>query len=86
MIRSDTSPVGIDAVKTHIYIIHKLEQIEKRLDALEIQLNQVEDWDRRFIRYGLNRNRVHDCVGHTFLGTSKLASSLILAIAQVPKR
>lgn len=43
MIRSDTSPVGIDAVKTHIYIIHKLEQIEKRLDALEIQLNQVED-------------------------------------------
>ena len=35
MINSDDSPVGIDAKKTHIYIIHKLEQIEKRLEALE---------------------------------------------------
>jgi hypothetical protein len=41
MIHSDASPVGIDAVKTHIYIIHKLEQIEKRLTALENQLNRV---------------------------------------------
>jgi len=29
------SPVGIDAKKTHIIIIHKLIQIEKRLKALE---------------------------------------------------
>jgi hypothetical protein len=29
------SPVGIDAKETHIIIIHKLEQIERRLDALE---------------------------------------------------
>jgi len=43
MIHSDASPVGIDAVKTHIYIIHKLEQIEKRLTALENQLNLPED-------------------------------------------
>lgn len=35
MINSDDSPVGIDAKKTHIFIIHKLEQIEKRLEALE---------------------------------------------------
>ena len=35
MINSDESPVGIDAKKTHIYIIHKLNQIEKRLVSLE---------------------------------------------------
>lgn len=35
LINSDDSPVGIDAVKTHVIIIHKLMQIEKRLDALE---------------------------------------------------
>ena len=34
-IHSDESPVGIDAKKTHIYIIHKLIQIEKRLEAIE---------------------------------------------------
>ncbi len=38
LIHSDNSPVGIDAKKTHIYIIYKLEQIEKRLDALEKKL------------------------------------------------
>jgi len=35
MIHSESSPVGIDAKKTHIYIIHKLNQIEKRLENLE---------------------------------------------------
>ncbi len=35
MIHSDDSPVGIDAKKTHIYILYKLSQIEKRLEALE---------------------------------------------------
>lgn len=35
MIHSDASPVGIDAKKTHILILHKLTQIEKRLEALE---------------------------------------------------
>ncbi len=35
LINSDTSPVGIDAKKTHVIIIHKLLQIEKRLDKLE---------------------------------------------------
>ena len=34
LIHSDESPMGIDAKKTHIIIIHKLMQLEKRLDAL----------------------------------------------------
>ncbi len=37
MIYSDDSPVGIDAKKTHIYILYKLSQIEKRLEALQKQ-------------------------------------------------
>jgi hypothetical protein len=43
MIQCDNSPVGIDAKKTHIYIIHKLNQIEKRLEALEKISNQAKD-------------------------------------------
>ena len=39
LIHSDQSPVGIDAKKTHILILHQLNQIEKRLDALEQQSN-----------------------------------------------
>ena len=35
LIHSDESPVGIDAKKTHILILHKLNEIEKRLDTLE---------------------------------------------------
>jgi hypothetical protein len=35
MIGSEQSVVGIDAKKTHIIIIHKLMEIEKRLAALE---------------------------------------------------
>ena len=34
-IACDTSPVGIDAKKTHVLILSKLESIEKRLDAIE---------------------------------------------------
>ena len=37
MIHSDDSPVGIDAKKTHILILHKLTQIEKRIEAIEKQ-------------------------------------------------
>ena len=36
MIHSDNSPVGIDAKKTHILILHKLIEIEKRLEAIEL--------------------------------------------------
>ncbi len=35
LIHSDKSPVGIDAKKTHILILHKLEEIERRLARLE---------------------------------------------------
>lgn len=35
LIESDASPVGIDAKKTHIIILHKLIEIERRLEALE---------------------------------------------------
>ncbi|WP_420317836.1 hypothetical protein [Ekhidna sp.] len=35
MIASDESVVGIDAKKTHIIIIHKLIELEKRISALE---------------------------------------------------
>ncbi len=34
-IHSDTSPVGIDAKKTHILILQKLIKIEERLDRIE---------------------------------------------------
>lgn len=35
LIASDESPVGIDAKKTHILILHKLAAIEQRLERLE---------------------------------------------------
>lgn len=39
-IHSDTSPVGIDAKKTHIYILHLLQKIESRLEAIELRLDE----------------------------------------------
>ena len=36
LIASDASPVGIDAKLTHVLIVHKLTQIEKRLARLEV--------------------------------------------------
>ena len=35
LIASEDSPVGIDAKKTHILILHKLGDIQRRLDRLE---------------------------------------------------
>lgn len=35
-ITSDDSPVGIDAKKTHILILYKLMEIERRLDNLSL--------------------------------------------------
>ena len=40
VIQSDDSPVGIDAKKTHIIILQKLLQLEKRLDNIEQQLKK----------------------------------------------
>lgn len=37
-IHSDSSPVGIDAKKTHILILQKLMQIEERLTKIESRL------------------------------------------------
>jgi len=34
-IASDTSPVGIDAKKTHVLILHRLRVIEDRLGRIE---------------------------------------------------
>lgn len=43
LIESKDSPVGIDAKKTHVLIIGKLESIEQRLDRLEQQSPQSSD-------------------------------------------
>lgn len=37
-IESATSPVGIDARKTHVLILAALERIERRLERLESRL------------------------------------------------
>ena len=38
LIGSEASPVGIDAKKTHVLILYKLHEIERRLAALEEHL------------------------------------------------
>ncbi len=39
-IHSDKSPVGIDAKKTHVLILEKLIQLEKRLERIENKLDK----------------------------------------------
>ncbi len=39
VIHSDESPVGIDAKKTHILILYKLQEISDRLERLEQRLD-----------------------------------------------
>ena len=38
LIGSEASPVGIDAKKTHVLILYKLQEIERRLVELEERL------------------------------------------------
>ncbi len=38
VIHSDTSPVGIDAKKTHILILNKLQELCERLERIEQQM------------------------------------------------
>jgi hypothetical protein len=38
-IESDETPVGIDAKKAHVIILHKLIELEKRLDRIEDKLD-----------------------------------------------
>ena len=45
LIGDETSPVGIDAKKTHIIIIHKLISLEKRLVRLERRGSASVDGD-----------------------------------------
>jgi hypothetical protein len=40
LIDSAASPVGIDAKRTHVMILHKLERIEHRLTVVESRLAQ----------------------------------------------
>lgn len=42
-IKSDDSPVGIDAGKTHVLILHKLMNLERRLEALEMRFFEEEE-------------------------------------------
>ena len=39
-ISSEKSPVGIDAKKTHIIILHKLVEIDARLKRIEARLEE----------------------------------------------
>ena len=39
-IHSDKSPVGIDAKKTHVLILEKFIQLEKRLERIEAKLDK----------------------------------------------
>ena len=41
LISSDASPVGIDAKKTHVYIIHTLQRIQQRLEVVEKQIAEI---------------------------------------------
>jgi len=38
VIHSDESPVGIDAKKTHILILNKLQELNDRMERIEKQL------------------------------------------------
>lgn len=40
IIHSDNSPVGIDAKKTHILILSKLQELSDRMERIEEQLNK----------------------------------------------
>lgn len=41
-IHSDSSPVGIDAKKTHILILAKLEDMAKEIAEIKARLDRVE--------------------------------------------
>ncbi|MEQ8364007.1 MAG: hypothetical protein RH948_14140 [Cyclobacteriaceae bacterium] len=41
LIHSDASPVGIDAKKTHILILNKLQELSERMEKMEQKLNKI---------------------------------------------
>jgi len=40
LIHSETSPVGIDAKKTHIIILNQLQQLNHRLERMEERMTK----------------------------------------------
>ena len=42
LIASDTSVVGIDAKKTHILILYRMMEMEKKIDKLEEMIQQLQ--------------------------------------------
>lgn len=40
VIHSDKGPVGIDAKKTHILILNKLQELNDRMERIEALLNE----------------------------------------------
>lgn len=42
-IHSDSSPVGIDAKKTHILILQALFDLQDRMERMEQRLNELEN-------------------------------------------
>ncbi len=42
MIHSDSSPVGIDAKKTHIMLLYMVEQMQAKLEKMEARLATLE--------------------------------------------
>ena len=40
VIHSEKSPVGIDAKKTHILILNKLQELNDRMERIEAKLNE----------------------------------------------
>ena len=45
LIHSDSSPVGIDAKKTHIMLLYMVEQLVERVEKLEKRLSDIEKQD-----------------------------------------
>lgn len=43
LIQSDNSPVGIDAKKTHVLILGKLEELQKELSEIKSMLRKNAD-------------------------------------------
>lgn len=43
VIHSDKSPVGIDAKKTHILILHKLQELSDRMERIEQHMIKNEN-------------------------------------------
>ncbi|MFW6206342.1 MAG: hypothetical protein ACOC5J_00240 [Gemmatimonadota bacterium] len=43
IIASDDSPVGIDAERTHVIILHLLEDLQRRLEGLEETVVDIQN-------------------------------------------